>query len=232
MNDNTKSVLTDSELTEEVVASYLTSHKDFLDKHPDIFKAINIPHMESTGLSLLERQIELWKKEAKASQNFLEDIINNVRANQVLVEGIIRFSAELQKATSFEQLVSLIQFQIKSYFPIHHVSILFISFDGFHQSLELLPESMHQLFTPLLLSGKPRLGNYNAHQVTLLFPQDARAINSMAMIPINSLKAKAVIALGSPDQDSFSEDKGIEFLEYLQLTISSAFDRYLGSNIE
>ena len=57
------------------VIAYLKDHPDFLDKHPQILQALEIPHPRAVGtLSLLERQTALLKEELSTVRAQLKHI--------------------------------------------------------------------------------------------------------------------------------------------------------------
>ena len=228
-------------IEDQAVANYLIAHPNFLVEHPEVFKALHLYHLDSTGISLLEKQIDVWRGEATKTQKFLEEIVGNVRNNQTLVEGVIGFSAELQKAAAFPELVGEISYQLKQLFSIPYVSLVFLeepqlekghaapatSSDG--GIVRVIDHALLGLFDSLFLQQTIRRGNdFSAHLRQTLFPvkADSEKIESMAVLSIKTDCINSVLALASDDATAYRDEHGAEVLGHIITAVRSAFKRF------
>ena len=215
--------MSNSKITPKKIADFLIQNPDFLKQNLNLYKKLELHHERSTGLSLLERQIQVFREEEKRNQLHLETFIDNVRENQKLVEGIIGLSAEIQRTRVFKELIEVINFKFIKYFPVKYYSFKFIknSFD-----IELMSDQQSRYFSDVIKKNVEVCGDYNQSQLDVMFSDCSTEIQSMAMIPISSSDAIAILALGSSDKDEYSTNKGTEFLKYLRIIIGSAFERF------
>ena len=57
----------DTQLPEQAVVDYLTAHPDFFTRHPQLLRDLSLPHDSGNAVSLIERQVELLRKQAERS---------------------------------------------------------------------------------------------------------------------------------------------------------------------
>lgn len=212
-----------SNLQEKNIVKYLLDNPDFLDKNPTLLQKLNIRHKESTGLSLLEKQVDVLRDQSEKNQQYLQMILRNVGTNQNLVEGIIGFSALLQTACTLEEALETINTTLVRYFPIAYYALHFIKCNS---SIDTLSAVDAKIFTNLINSKKVQCGIFTSKQAEVLFGKISKEISSMALIPIVSTNSSAVMALASKNKGDYTADKGVEFLDYLKIMISSTFERF------
>ena len=68
----------------EKVESYLIKNKHFFDDKNNLLSQLNLPHDEKGSISLIERQIEILRKENKAQKDKLIQFIETASANDII----------------------------------------------------------------------------------------------------------------------------------------------------
>ncbi|MFW2438789.1 MAG: DUF484 family protein [Arenicellales bacterium] len=217
-----------SEIKEKEVLCYLGKHPDLLIKHPDLLARLQIPHNTGPGTaSLIERQVEVLRNKNRQQEERLLVLINNAQQNEEITEKLHRYSLQLTRASGVNELLQNTVIELKQLFDLAAVSI-HIKPEYQTDSLQtstLTEKAWAALFDTL---GKDPCSCHNALDDELLislFGDDASAVNSCALLALDTPHRVGLIALGASERERFSPQMGTLILTRLGEQFSSALKR-------
>jgi uncharacterized protein YigA (DUF484 family) len=208
------------ELNVQDVANYLRQYPDFFHQHLDLLETLNIPHPEVGGnvVSLVAKQLAIFRAKQHKLEHQLASLLEIARNNDVSSSRMHVLTLALLNSSSLESTIThlkqvLIEVFLIDFFALKIIKKLenpaleafFITPDqhGFHY---LSAELEHD---------KPRCGRLNLAQTRFLFGDSAELIKSCAIIPIQSADLKALLVMGSCDENRFHYSLGNLFLTQL-----------------
>jgi uncharacterized protein YigA (DUF484 family) len=223
---------------EQSIAAYLQQHPDFFERNQAVLARLKLPHARGgSTVSLVERQVEVLRERAAASDAKLAEFVRVARANEALADKIHRFSRRLLRATSFEATIAEIEASLREDFDaFHSVCILVgpvtpVTASAAERFLRTLPAEDANLrtFDSLFANGKPRCGQVRDTQREFLFGADAAGIGSVALVPLGRPNGQqglfGLLALGSNDRERFHPGMSTEFLARMGELIADALAR-------
>ncbi|MDR2216098.1 MAG: DUF484 family protein [Nevskiaceae bacterium] len=218
-------------LNEADVVAFLHEHPDFFLRHPDALAQLRLPHASGNAISLVERQIEVLRAKAQASDQRLNELIKVARANEALATKIHQFTRQLMAAPTRRDVLSRIERISREDFDAHHVVVLMFDAHPVEADQPFVRSVTRQnpglsSFETLLTRGKPRVGRVRDTQTTFLFGADTGQIGSLALVPLRGDEPMGLLALGSRDRDRFHPGMSTEFLATLGELIGDALARH------
>ena len=74
-----------SDLSASQVEDYLQQHPDFFHEHLNLLEQMSIPHPSGTAISLISKQLELFRSKHHEMENQLNALIEIARNNDCLL---------------------------------------------------------------------------------------------------------------------------------------------------
>lgn len=202
-------------ITTEQVEEYLWEHPDFFNDHLDLLEHLTIPHPTGDAVSLVSKQLELFRTRHRDMESQLNSLINVARENDALCTRMHELNlAMLDSATVEEVLGNLNQVLFDCFLadfvavkifqeeadPV--ISNLFISPDH--------PELHH--FHKILGNNQPKCRRPSLAQAKFLFGENALEVESCAFIPLIFTKLEGLLVIGSRQKNRFHPNMGNLFL--------------------
>lgn len=211
------------ELTEEQIADYLREHPDFFERNEELLQNLKLPHASGNAISLVERQIHLFRQQRDVLRREMQDLIAIARQNDRLFEKSKRLLIQLLEANSLTELAAVIDDNMRHDFGLDASSLVLFSETRpapAQGGLHYLPlaEAEDTLGT-VLQSDRAICGRFREVQLQALFPQ-SEEVGSAAVIPLRFNNLLGVLAVGSKDPDFFDSSMGSLFLSYISDTLS------------
>lgn len=213
----------DVELSADAVAHYLRSHPDFFLAREDVLAELSLPHNSGRAISLVERQVHLFREQRDTLQRELAGLVAIARQNDRLFEKTKRLLVKLLEAGSLADIAAVLDESLRHDFGLDASGLVLFSEQA------LLPQqgSLHfvtrqqadEILGSLLLGDKALCGRFRASQLQLLFP-GTDSIGSAAIIPLRSGELLGALAVGSKDAAYFESGMGSLFLSYISDTLS------------
>jgi uncharacterized protein YigA (DUF484 family) len=216
------------ETEEESIAAYLQHNPDFFERHHAVLARLRLPHARGgSTISLVERQIEVLREKHAAVEGKLADFVRVARANDALADKLHRFTRQLLRAGSHEEVVATMESSLRVEFDAIHSVLVLV---GSHP--DVTPQRFVRVvraddanlksFETLFTNGKPRCGQARDSQREFLFGTDANDIGSVALVPLGENGGIGLLALGSTDRDRFHPGMSTEFLARMADLIADA----------
>lgn len=206
------------------VADYLLRHPGFLEDHPEVLAALDIPHETGDAVSLVHRQIGLLRSQADKYRRQLEDLVEVARENDRLSARLHRLILALIEARSQDEVLSTLQEQLRDQFQTDAVELKLFSTSEVKQHAEQ-GESGPALFQDFMEKRRPSCGALPAGQLDFLFGERAGETASVALIPLDAGSLEGLLAIGSRDPDRFHAGQALDFLTRLGEVVSQALRR-------
>ena len=90
---------------ETMVIDYLLSNPDFFVEHADILTRLKIPHDAGGAVSLVERQIEIYREKSLRLEKQLKDLLEVARENERIGQLLHQFAGVLMRTQSTAAVV-------------------------------------------------------------------------------------------------------------------------------
>ncbi|WP_440903246.1 DUF484 family protein [Catenovulum sp. SX2] len=211
MSDNEQMPLLNC--SEEDVASYLSEHPDFFQRHPDILRQMVIAHESNGVVSLLERQQQLLRDKVSKQEQDITRLIGTAKQNETIYKAFINLYMALLECPDSKQMIYLLRAILLEQIQLDGMKlVLFIAGGDEHAANLVQPRN---LFQEVLLQRLARddyyFGRLKKQEMSLFFT-DEQAIKSVALIRLGGQKDMGILAFGSIDEQHFQGDMDTIFL--------------------
>jgi uncharacterized protein YigA (DUF484 family) len=206
-------------ISAQEVAEYLTKHPEYFENHPEVLKAIEVPHQAGSAVSLIERQVGVLRQENRSLRGRIRDLVEIAKENDALMGRMNRLSAELVASTKLDTALKVLNDRLVHDFSAQGVAIRLIGDFGENKAgsrPELVAKEDDQLhlFESIMARGKPVCGKFNIQQLDFMFGEKEEDMKSVAVIPLGD-GTIGFLAIGSEDPERFRAGISTSFLSYL-----------------
>lgn len=221
MSDEQISVITD-----EQVDSYLRQHPEFFQHHLDLLEKMHIPHPSGNAISLISKQLEIFRAKHQEQENQLTALIDIARDNDASFNRMHELTLAMLEANSLEEAVANLSEVLAECFFTDFVAIKIITerTDSPINNLFVAPGDANlKHFTNELSSNQPKCGRPTLPQARFLFGDAAAEVRSCAIIPMAFTRLEGLLAIGSRDEARFHYSMGSLFLTQMSEIIGTRF---------
>lgn len=213
-------------ITAQQVAQYLEMHPDFFSDNMQLLEKLSIPHATGGAVSLISKQLELFRSRYQEMENQLCELIEIARDNDTAVNRMHKLNLALLDALTLEEAITNLNIVLSEYFLTDFVAIRLIQ-DAPNANLEELglfitPDSKElKPFDLELRTGRPTCGKPTLTQARVLFGFQANEVKSCAIIPMLFTDLDGLLAIGSRDENRFHASMGHLFLTQMSEVIAT-----------
>lgn len=202
--------------TEEQVVTYLKSHPDFFIGQEDLLMQMRIPHTRGSSISLVERQMMVLRERNTDIHNRLAHLMNVARDNDRLFDKVRRLVLEVLDAQSLDELMGVVDDSLRHSFQVAFSGLIVFSDKQISVGRSTSLKIAQQQIGGLLVGGKAFCGVLRPKQLEFLFGDEhAAQIKSAAVVALDYQGIQGVLAVGSSDQQHYSNTMDTLFLTYL-----------------
>jgi uncharacterized protein YigA (DUF484 family) len=197
------------------VEAYLQQHPEFFHEHLNLLEQISIPHPSGTAISLISKQLELFRSRHHEMENQLTALIEIARDNDASFIRMHKLTLALLEAATLEQAIANLDRVLADYFLTDFVAVRIIKHcpGSVIANLFIEPGSENlQPFLKELSSNQPKCGRPTLAQAKVLFGESAVDVKSCAIIPMVFTELDGIVAIGSREEDRFHYSMGNLFL--------------------
>lgn len=200
------------------VEAYLRTHPDFFHQHLDLLETLRVPHPCGDAVSLVLRQLDVFRDKNRRLQVQLNDILQIARDNDSLARRIHQLTLSLLDAASVDDALGGLRWLLYECFQADFIAVRLLEpvIDSPIADLCIPPdcaEATH--FEQVLASGKAECGRPNDLQAQLLFGGEAHEVLSYALVPLQHAGLKGLLAIGSRSASRFEAGMGHLFLNQM-----------------
>ena len=209
------------------VVAYLRAHPGFFAEHEYLLREISLPHPSGKAISLVERQISLYREQRDKYERQLLDLIDAARENDQFFEKSKRLLMNLLEVTELDEVLVVLQDSFLNDFEVDYCSLVLIA-DKENFPVTNLAFATREaveivLGRKLLDAKKAFCGQLKDSQCALLYAEQAAQVKSAAVMPVIHGNIQAVLSIGSRERDHFHSHLDSIFLS----CISEALGRIL-----
>jgi uncharacterized protein YigA (DUF484 family) len=208
-------------LPEDAVADYLLANPDFFERHGNLLARLKLPHhRDSAAISLHERQLHVLREKHAALEGKLRELIENARANQVVVDRVHRLTLRLLGNRDARGVLAAVDASLREDFGASNWVLLItdpslqeLAGTGFPQ-LRVVSRDAPELrvFATFFESGRPRSGHIRENQRDYLFGADGAQVGSTVLLPIGDRASLGLLAIASQDSERYKPTMSTDFL--------------------
>lgn len=227
-------------LDDESVSKYLIENPDFFERKADLLLELTIPDGNRGAISLLQRQVELFRERNRDLQNNINDFIFNAEENDALFEKTRIVILKLLKSDNLTELSKVIEDTLKTEFSAHASSLLFISDSAGNSDNEGLQfvavEPTKNVLGKLFDKKRTFCCELNSEQGKFLFPESQKEILSAAVIPVHPAESLGdkktfgtpLLVIGSDKHNHFNSSLDTLFLDFIGEILATKITRLVG----
>ncbi len=194
------------------VAAYLLLNPNFLEQHPQVFEALNVPHPTGGAVSLVERQVAALRERNHALTARLDAVIDAAHRHDDQYGKLFELAVALAACHAMAAVLHALETHLKRDFGTDVVRVL---------TPVAPPEALKQVITdfdPALFAADLEHG-----KARCLPPGDLPTVHaylgeelgSAAVLPLPTGRTGALLLLGARDAERFSPELGTLFLDRL-----------------
>ncbi len=213
-----------AELSAIQVERYLQKHPGFFNDHLDLLERIEIPHPSGNAVSLISKQLEIFRSRHHEMENQLTSLIDIARENDTSIIRMHKLTLALLDASTLQEVIANLDIILSEYFFTDFVALRIIKADpGFSiDNLFIDPDSETlKLFIKELSSNIPFCGRPTLAQGRVLFGDSAAEVKSCAIIPMTFTELDGLLAIGSREEGRFHYSMGNLFLTQMSELIGT-----------
>ncbi len=216
------------------VENYLSQHTEFFHEHLQLLEQMSIPHPSGSAVSLISKQLEIFRNKHQELENQLNDLINIARENDNSLIRMHKLTLALLEASTLDEVIANLEVVFAEYFLTDFVTLKIIKkcHEPSMSHLFIDPNSKELLpFLKELTSNQPKCGRPTISQSKVLFGTSALEIKSWAIIPMSFTELDGILAIGSRDKNRFEPSMGNLFLTQISEVIGTRLISLLRTNI-
>jgi uncharacterized protein len=219
-------------LAEEQIAEFLVNHPDFFERHASVLARLKLPHHQrgNAAISLVERQVLVLRERHAVLEKKLQELIENGRANDAIVDRMHRLNRRLLRARDASGVVAALEASLREDFGASRWVLLLTdptltalaALQNAH--VRVVPKGSAELkiFETFFESGRPRSGQIRDTQRDYLFGGEGSTVGSTVLVPLGDHAAQGLLAIASHDTERYLPTMSTDFLVRIGETITEA----------
>ena len=223
MSDENQSV-EEQQLSSTQVERYLQEHPEFFHSHEGLLENLSIPHPSGNAVSLISKQLEIFRSKHHELENQLTALIEIARDNDTSFNRMHELTLALMEAKSIEDVAANLDKVFSDCFLTDFSTIRVIK-DNIDSPVSNFfvrnDDENLQHFDKELSTNKPQCGRPTLAQAQFLFGDVATEVKSCAIIPMVFTRLDGLIAIGSRDDNRFHYSMGNLFLTQMSEVIGT-----------
>lgn len=211
-------------LDDASVVEYLRQHPDFFQHHLDLLEQMQIPHPSGSAVSLISKQLELFRSRHQEQENQLTALIEIARENDAAFTRMHELTLAMLEANTLEDAIANLSDVMSECFLTDFVALKIIKQveDSPVSNLFVAEDDVNlKHFSQELLSNQAKCGRPTLAQARFLFGNDAADVRSCAIIPMAFTELEGLLAIGSRDEMRFHYSMGSLFLTQMSEIIGT-----------
>lgn len=217
--------MTDTSLSAQQVADFLSDNPQFFDEHADVFVDMQVPHPHgSRAISLGERQIMTLRERNRELEWRFSDLVRNASANESISTRLSQWCCRLLGETDTAHLPGEIALGLAQQFDLNEVALRLWRLENVQPTGYGEPVSEDvQSFADSLKA--PYCGTDTEFEAAGWLQAKPKSLAIIPLRPAPDEPSVGLLVLGSDDAERFSPDMATTFLETVGNLASAALRR-------
>jgi uncharacterized protein YigA (DUF484 family) len=165
-----------STLSADQVEGYLREHPEFFNEHLHLLEQMRIPHPSGNAISLISKQLEIFRSRHQELERQLTELIEIARENDTSYVRMHKLTLALLDAKTIEDAVKNLKTVLSEYFLTDFVAFRIIKRrpEPALSNLYIEPDSeVLKSLSKELSSNQPTCGRPTLTQAKILFGENA-----------------------------------------------------------
>lgn len=212
------------QLDEQQVVDYLQQNPGFFQHHLELLEQMHIPHPSGNAVSLIAKQLEIFRARHQEQENQLTALIDIARENDAAFNRMHELTLAMLEANSLPDAVANLSEVLAECFITDFVAVKIIQHkhDSALNNIFVAPDDKGLQHFKVELSGnQPKCGRPTLAQAQFLFGDVAAEVKSCAIIPMVFTRLEGLLAIGSRDEGRFHYSMGSLFLTQMSEIIGT-----------
>ena len=212
------------QVSEEQVVEFLKDNPEFFRDHLGLLEHMQIPHPSGNAVSLIAKQLELFRSRHQEQESQLAALIDIARENDAAFNRMHELTLAMLEANSMEEAIGNLSEVLAECFLTDFVAIKIIKEVASSpiSNLFVSPNDVGlKHFATELTGNQPRCGRPSLAQARFLFGDAAAEVRSAAIIPMTFTRLEGLLAIGSRDESRFHYSMGSLFLTQMSEIIGT-----------
>jgi len=213
-----------TDLSPAQVEAYLQVHPEFFHQHLALLENLSIPHPSGNAVSLISKQLEIFRSKHQELENQLTALIEIAKDNDITFSQMHELTLALMEAQTIDEVVINLDKVFKECFLTDFSAVRIIRADAGNYDSDVyvaLDNENLQHFIQELTTNQPKCGRPTLAQAKFLFADAATEIKSCAIIPMVFTELEGLIAIGSREESRFHYSMGNLFLTQMSEVIGT-----------
>ncbi len=212
------------QLNSNQVADYLQQHPEFFHTHLALLENMSIPHPSGNAVSLISKQLELFRSKHQELENQLTALIDIARDNDASFNRMHELTLSLIESKTIEEVIANFDKVVADCFLADFSSIRIIKDNTESPISNLFVDRNNenlQHFESELKNNKSKCGKPTIAQAKFLFGETGLEVKSCAIIPMVFTELEGLIAIGSREETRFHYSMGNLFLTQMSEVVGT-----------
>lgn len=233
MSDVMEKMKDDQKLTAEDVLEFLSTHPDFLQKHPQAYDYLVPPKKGEQGKNVRDFQsamIERLKTDKERVMDTTRELVQNARNNMNNQQRIHNVILRLLEAITFDEFIQIITMDMSTMLDTD-IAVLVVETNGndiphvLTSGIRVVPPGTIDRW----MAGQSALLQANISGIEAIYGGAFSLVQSQALlrVDISMGTPPAILAFGSRDPQMFDEEQGTEQIAFLARVVERSFRQWL-----
>lgn len=211
-------------LTSVQVEGYLQQHPDFFNQHLSLLEKLSIPHPSGSAVSLISKQLELYRNRHDEMSTRLDTLIEIAKENDISFSRMHELTLAMLEASTLEDILTNLNEVLTKSFMADFIALRIVrdDIDSPLANLYVTPDDkVLSHFQQVMKSNQPACKRPTIPQARFLFGEAALKVKSCAIIPMMFTDIEGFIAIGSREEGRYHHSMGNLFLTQMSEIIAT-----------
>ncbi len=207
------------------VEDFLILNPDFLSANSHILNSIEIVHETGGAVSLIQKQVEMLRKNYDSTSSNLLQLLKIAKTNEGIFEKTKSLILELIICRNLNDVILITEKKFIEEFKADACKVLFFKDNtNLPKGRILDAKEAHKMIGKKYNAGEIFCGPLDKRESGYIFDKKDKIIDSV-LVPIKNTECPGMLAIGSRIEDTYSKENDSLFLEFVAETLSKLIDR-------
>ena len=212
-------------LDPKAVEEFLILNPDFLSQNSKILNSIEIVHETGGAVSLIQKQVEVLRKNYESTSGNLLQLIDIAKANEEIFDKTKQLLLSLIICRNLSDIISTTESSFVKEFGADSCKLLFFKENANLPKGRILnPKEAHKFIGKKYDATNVYCGSLDDRESSYIFDKKTKILDCV-LVPIKNIDCPGVLALGSKAAETYSDKKDTFFLEFIAEALSSLIER-------
>ena len=207
------------------VEEFLVLNPDFLSSNSHILDSIEIVHKTGGAVSLIQKQVEVLRKNYESTSGNLLELLEIAKANEGIFEKTKELILDLIVCKNLTDVIATTENSFSKKFQADACKVVFFKENSNLPRGRILDaKRAHKQIGKKYNASDIYCGPLDKIESDYIFDKKTK-IKDCVLVPIKNTDCPGMLALGSKNEDTYSKENDSLFLEFVAETLSKLIDR-------